>query len=203
MRRATATSAARRIVARDAAQALGETDLAPAEPVTVVLSERGWVRAAKGHEIEPESLSYRSGDVYRAMARGRSNQLAVFLDSTGRVYCIPAHTLASARGQGEPLAGRINPPDGATFAGVMMGPADRHYVVATDAGYGFVVRLEDLWSRNRAGKACVSVGEGAKVLVPRPLPDPSAGQMAAVSRAGRLHVHPISRTSRASPRDEA
>ena len=179
------------IVERDAAQALGEADLAPAEAVTVVLSERGWVRAAKGHEIEPETLSYRAGDVYRAMARGRSNQLAVFLDSTGRVYCIPAHTLASARGQGEPLAGRINPPDGATFAGVMMGPADQRYVVATDAGYGFVVRLEELWSRNRAGKASMAVGEGAKVLVPLPLPEPATGQVAAVSRAGRLHVHPL------------
>ena len=179
------------LVERDAAQALGEADLTPAEPVTVVLSERGWVRAAKGHEIEPEALSYRPGDAYRAMARGRSNQLAVFLDSTGRVYCIPPHTLVSARGQGEPLAGRINPPDGATFAGVMIGSADQLYVVATDAGYGFVVRLEDLWSRNRAGKTCISVGQGARVLVPRPVSNPPSGQLAAVSGTGRLHVHPI------------
>ena len=179
------------LVERDAAQALGETDLAPAEPVTVVLSQRGWVRAAKGHEIEPEALGYRSGDGYRAMARGRSNQLAVFLDSTGRVYCVPAHTLASARGQGEPLAGRINPPDGATFEGVMIGPADQRYVIATDAGYGFVVRLEDLWSRNRAGKACVSLTPGAKLLVPRPVRDPDDAQLAAVSRAGKLLVHPL------------
>ena len=180
------------LVERDAAQALGETDLTPAEPVTVVLSQRGWVRAAKGHEIEPEALGYRAGDAYRAMARGRSNQLAVFLDSTGRVYCIPAHTLASARGQGEPLAGRINPPDGATFEGVMIGPADQRYVIVTDAGYGFVVRLEDLWSRNRAGKACVSLTQGAKLLVPRPVHDPEVAQLAAVSRAGKLLVHPLS-----------
>ena len=179
------------LVERDAAQALGETDLAPAEPITVVLSERGWVRAAKGHDIEPRGLSYRSGDGYRAMARGRSNQLAVFLDSTGRVYCIPSHTLASARSQGEPLAGRINPPDGATFEGVMIGPAERHYVLATDVGYGFVVRLEDLWSRNRAGKACVSIGQGARLLVPRPVDDPEFAQVAAVSSAGRLLVHPL------------
>ena len=179
------------LVERDAAQALGETDLAPAEPITVVLSERGWVRAAKGHDIEPRGLSYRSGDGYRAMARGRSNQLAVFLDSTGRVYCIPSHTLASARSQGEPLAGRINPPDGATFEGVMIGPAERHYVLATDVGYGFVVRLEDLWSRNRAGKACVSIGQGARLLVPRPVDDPELAQVAAVSSAGRLLVHPL------------
>ena len=179
------------LVERDAAQALGETDLAPAEPITVVLSERGWVRAAKGHEIEPRSLNYRSGDAYRAMARGRSNQLAVFLDSTGRVYCVPSHTLASARSQGEPLAGRINPPDGATFEGVMIGQADQLYVVATDAGYGFIVRLEELWSRNRAGKACVSLGQGARLLVPRPVHDPEVAQLAAVSSAGKLLVHPF------------
>ena len=179
------------LVERDTARALGEADLAPAEPITVVLSERGWVRAAKGHEIEPRSLSYRAGDAYRAMARGRSNHLAVFLDSTGRVYCVPSHTLASARGQGEPLAGRINPPDGATFEGVMIGPADQLYVVATDAGYGFIVRLEDLWSRNRGGKACVSLTQGAKLLVPRPVDDPDTARIAAVSSAGKLLVHPL------------
>ena len=184
------------LVERDAAQALGETDLTPSEPITVVLSERGWVRAAKGHEIEPRSLSYRPGDGYRAMARGRSNQLAVFLDSTGRVYCVPSHTLASARSQGEPLAGRINPPDGATFEGVMIGAADQLYVIATDAGYGFVVRLEDLWSRNRAGKACVALTQGAKLLVPRPVSDREVEQLAAVSRSGKLLVHPLSELPR-------
>ena len=184
------------LVERDAAQALGETDLAPVEPITVVLSQRGWVRAAKGHEIEPRSLSYRAGDTYRAMARGRSNHLGVFLDSTGRVYCVPAHTLASARGQGEPLTGRINPPDGATFEGVMIGPADQLYVVATDAGHGFIVRLEDLWSRNRGGKACVSLTQGAKLLVPRPVDDPDTAQIAAVSSAGKLLVHPLAELPR-------
>ena len=184
------------LVERDAAQALGETDLTPSEPITVVLSEKGWVRAAKGHEIEPRGLSYRSGDGYRAMARGRSNQLAVFLDSTGRVYCVPSHTLASARSQGEPLAGRINPPDGATFEGVMIGAADQLYVIATDSGYGFVVRLEELWSRNRAGKACVALTQGAKLLVPRPVSDPDVEQLAAVSRSGKLLVHPLSELPR-------
>ena len=184
------------LVERDAAQALGEADLAPPEPITVVLSERGWVRAAKGHDIEPRSLGYRTGDAYRAMARGRSNQPAVFLDSTGRVYCVPSHTLASARGQGEPLAGRINPPDGATFEGVMIGEADQLYVIATDAGYGFVVRLEDLWSRNRAGKACVSLTGEAKPLVPRPVSDPDGAWLAAVSSSGRLLVHPLAELPR-------
>ena len=125
------------------------------------------------------------------MARGRSNQLAVFLDSTGRAYCIPSHTLASARSQGEPLSGRLNPSDGATFEAVMIGPADRHYVLATDAGYGFIVRLEDLWSRNRAGKACISLDEGRRCWFPARPPIPPAGQLAAVSSAGRLLVHPL------------
>ena len=179
------------LVERDAAQALGDTDLTPAEPITVVLSERGWVRAAKGHEIDPMSLSYRPGDAYRAMARGRSNELAVFLDSTGRVYCVASHTLASARGQGEPLAGRINPPDGATFKGVMIGSAEQRYVVATDAGYGFIVRLEDLWSRNRAGKACVSVALSTNLVVPRPVHDSGEVLVAAVSSAGKLLAFPL------------
>ena len=184
------------LVERDTAQALGEADLTPTEPVTVVLSQRGWVRAAKGHEIDPCNLSYRSGDDYRAMARGHSNQLAVFLDSTGRAYCVPSHTLASARGQGEPLSGRINPPDGATFEGVMIGPADQLYVIATDAGYGFIARLEDLWSRTRAGKACISLGPSARVLTPRLVPDPSTGRLAAVSSAGRLLVHALAELPR-------
>ena len=154
------------------------------------------MRAAKGHEIDPRNLSYRPGDGYRAMARGRSNQLAVFLDSTGRAYCIPSHTLSSARGQGEPLAGRINPPDGATFEGVMIGAADQLYVLATDAGYGFVARLEDLWSRNRAGKACISVGREANLLVPRPAADPATERLAAVSSEGRLLVHPLAELPR-------
>ena len=143
-----------------------ETELVTAEPVSVVLSARGWARAAKGHDIDPRALSYKTGDEFRASARGRSNQQAVFLDSTGRTYCVQAHMLPSARGQGEPLSGRIDPPDGATFAGVMIGdPADR-WVLASEAGYGFVAKLEELYSRNRAGKAVLNVPEGSGVLIP-------------------------------------
>ncbi len=109
------------IKARDPAIAIRETALVPTEPVSVVLSERGWVRSARGHDIDASKLSYKSGDAFRAIARGRSNQLAVFIDSTGRAYALPAHTLPSARGQGEPLSGRLKPPEGATFEGVMMG----------------------------------------------------------------------------------
>ncbi|MDE2088677.1 MAG: DNA topoisomerase IV subunit A, partial [Gammaproteobacteria bacterium] len=112
------------IVERRPAQALDETALIPSEPVTVVLSSMGWVRAAKGHDIDPAALSYRAGDGFRAVARGRSNQLTVFLDSSGRAYALPAHSLPSARGQGEPLTGRLNPSGGAEFMGVMMGDDD-------------------------------------------------------------------------------
>ena len=133
-----------RIVERAAAQAIEETELLANEPVTVVLSTGGWVRAAKGHDIDPRALSYKSGDAFQAAARGRSTQLAVFIDSTGRAYSLPAHTLPSARGQGEPLSGRLDPPDGARFAGVLIGEPEDLWLLATDAGYGFTVRLKEL-----------------------------------------------------------
>ena len=143
------------IVEREAAQALAETELVTSEPVTVVLSASGWVRAAKGHDIDPVSLSYKSGDSYLSSAPGKSTQTAVFLDSTGRAYCLAAHSLPSARGQGEPLTGRLNLPAGASFRGLLLGEPEMRWLVASDAGYGFFVRLSDLHSRNRAGKACL------------------------------------------------
>ncbi|MBD3618237.1 MAG: DNA topoisomerase IV subunit A [Chromatiales bacterium] len=154
------------IVAREAAQALDESALVPTEPVTVVISQKGWVRAGKGHELDPVSLSYKAGDGFQHAARGRSNQLAVFIDSTGRTYSLPAHTLPSARSQGEPLSGRLNPPDGATFIGVVMGQPEDLFLLATDFGYGFVCKLEDMVTRNKAGKATLSVPKGARVLPP-------------------------------------
>ncbi|MBF2760141.1 MAG: DNA topoisomerase IV subunit A [Ectothiorhodospiraceae bacterium AqS1] len=174
------------IVERESAQAFGEMDLTPVEPVSVILSQAGWVRAAKGHEIDPLSLNYKSGDGYRAMARGRSNQLAVFLDSSGRAYCVPSHTIASARGQGEPLAARLNPPAGVSFEGVLMGEADALYVIASDAGYGFIVRLDALWSRTRAGKAYLSLPKGAKLLPPAALTDPATERLAMLGSGGNL-----------------
>jgi topoisomerase-4 subunit A len=180
-----------KIVERAAAQAIDETELVTAEPVTVVLSARGWVRAAKGHEIDPRSLGYKTGDEFQAAARGKSTQQAVFLDSTGRTYSVLAHTLPSARGQGDPLSGRIDPPDGATFAGVMMGdPADR-WVIASDAGYGFVVKLEELYVRNRSGKAVLNVPEGAQVMVPVPVSSDDA-LICSVSTEGKMLVFPVS-----------
>jgi len=174
------------VVEREAAQALDETELVSSEPVTIVLSKRGFARAAKGHEIDPQALSYKSGDGFLAAAQGRSNQLAMFIDSTGRVYSVMAHTLPSARGQGEPLSGRFKPPDGAAFCGAMIGGADDRYVLASDAGYGFVAKLGDLVSRNKAGKAVLRVPAGGRAAVPAAIPAGRECLVAAVSSIGRL-----------------
>jgi topoisomerase-4 subunit A len=175
-----------RIVERAAAQAIEETELLANEPVTVVLSTGGFVRSAKGHDIDPRTLSYKSGDAFQAAARGRSTQLAVFIDSTGRVYSLPAHALPSARGQGEPLSGRLDPPDGARFAGVLIGEPEDLWLLATDAGYGFTVRLKEMHSRNRAGKALLKVGDAALVLPPAPVPL-SEGQGLAAARVALVN----------------
>jgi topoisomerase-4 subunit A len=167
-----------RIVERAAAQAIEESELLANEPVTVALSTGGWVRSAKGHDIDPRTLSYKTGDAFQAAARGRSTQLAVFIDSTGRAYSLPAHTLPSARGQGEPLSGRLDPPDGARFAGVLLGDPEDLWLIVTDAGYGFSVRLKELYSRNRAGKAVLKLTTGALVLPPVAIPLAAAGALA-------------------------
>ena len=180
-----------RIVERAAAQALDESALLPTEPVTIVLSERGWVRAAKGHDIDPLALSYRSGDAFLAAAQGRSNQAAMFLDSTGRVYSLPAHGLPSARGQGEPLSGRLNPPDGATFAGTLIGAAEDRWLLAASDGYGFIAPLAELASRNRSGKHVLKAGAKARVLRPCPVPAGGDGVVAAVSDTGKLLCFPV------------
>ncbi len=177
-----------RLVERAPAQAMNETALVPSEPVTVVLSEKGWVRSAKGHEIDPTTLSYKAGDAYKASAFGRSNQQVVFLDSTGRAYTLAAHSLPSARGQGEPLTGRFNPPDGAYFVAVLAGDPDRLYLLASDAGYGFIARLGDLVSRTKAGKSVLSVPKNAKVLPPTAVTDPDTDQIAAVNAQGQMLV---------------
>lgn len=179
------------IVERAAAQAISATDLISVEPVTIILSEKGWVRSAKGHEVDPASLSYKSGDGYLDAAKGKSNQLAVFIDSTGRTYAVPSHNLPSARGQGEPLTGRLTPPSGATFRGVMAGDPEQLFLLATDFGYGFVVKLEDLITRNKKGKAVLKVPEGAKVLPPVAVADMETHWVAIVSNEGKLLIHHI------------
>ncbi|AOU97599.1 DNA topoisomerase IV subunit A [Acidihalobacter yilgarnensis] len=176
------------IVARAAAQAMSEASLVPSEPVTVVLSSMGWVRAAKGHEVDAAGLTYKAGDVFLAAAAGRSNQNALFIDSTGRCYALPAHTLPSARGQGEPLTGRLSPPADARFVGLLLGAEDDSVLLATDWGYGFVARLGDLMSRNKSGKVVLSVPAGAAVLPPCPIPAGSGLQLAIASDAGHLLV---------------
>jgi len=177
---------------RAEAKAFSELELMSADPVTVVMSQKGWIRAAKGHDIDPSSLSYKSGDGYKMSVRGRSNQPTVILDSTGRAYTVPSHNLPSARGQGEPLTGRINPPSGATFEGLMMGPDQQLFLLASDAGYGFVARLGDLQTKNKAGKAALNLPRGSAVLQPAPITEEEGAWVAAVSNEGRLLVFHLS-----------
>jgi topoisomerase-4 subunit A len=179
------------LVVRDEAKAFSELELMSADPITVVMSEKGWIRAAKGHDIEPTSLSYKSGDGFKMAVRGRSNQPAVILDSTGRAYTVSSHNLPSARGQGEPVTGRINPPSGATFEGMMMGEQERLYLLVSDAGYGFVAKLGDLQSKNRAGKAAISLPKGGQVLQPAVINAVEGSWVAVVSNEGRLLVFPL------------
>ncbi|MCB1690960.1 MAG: DNA topoisomerase IV subunit A [Halioglobus sp.] len=179
------------LVARDEAKAFSELELVSADPITVVMSEKGWIRAAKGHDIDPTSLSYKSGDSYKMCAFGRSNQPVVILDSTGRAYSVPSHNLPSARGQGEPVTGRINPPSGASFGGLMMGSDDALYLLASDAGYGFVAKLGDLQTKNRAGKAVISLPKGGQVLQPAAISAVEDTLVAAVSSEGRLLIFPL------------
>jgi len=174
------------IVEREAAKALDATALIPSEPVTVILSERGWVRAGKGHDLDPTALQYRSGDSFLHAAKGRSNQLAVFIDSTGRTYSLPAHELPSAKSHGEPLTSSFAPPGGATFIGVMMGEPDDLWLLTTDDGYGFVARLEEMMTRLKAGKSVVNVGKGATVLRPQRVGSYETDRIAAASTEGKL-----------------
>ncbi len=179
------------IVARAEARALTENELLPSEPVTVVISEKGWARCAKGHDIDATGLSYKAGDGFKAAAPGRSNQYAVFIDSTGRSYSLAAHSLPSARGQGEPLTGRLTPPPGASFECVLLPEDDALYVIASDAGYGFVVKGEDLQAKNKAGKALLSLPAGARVIAPRSLDSRDEDWLAAVTTEGRLLIFPV------------
>jgi topoisomerase-4 subunit A len=176
------------IVEREAAKAMDATALIPSEPVTVVLSERGWIRAGKGHDLDATALQYKSGDAFLHAARGRSNQLAVFLDSSGRSYSLPAHELPSAKGHGEPLSSSLTPPPGATFVGVMMGDPDDLWLLTTDDGYGFVCRLEEMMTRLKAGKSVVNAGKGAAVLRPQRVTSFEGDRVAAATSSGKLLV---------------
>ncbi|GAB5415795.1 MAG: DNA topoisomerase IV subunit A [Congregibacter sp.] len=178
------------LASREEAKAFSELELMTADPITVVLSEKGWIRAAKGHDIDATSLSYKSGDAFKLAAPGRSNQSAIILDSTGRAYTVPTHNLPSARGQGEPLTGRINPPSGASFDGLLIGDANQRCLLASDAGYGFVTSLGELQTKNRAGKAALTLPAGARVVPPVLVTEESAW-VAATSNEGRLLLFPL------------
>src|SRR5580698_1667007 len=158
-----------KLVEREAAQAISEVNLLSSEPTTVVLSRLGWVRAAKGHDIDARGLTYKGGDEFQAAAKGRNLQQAVFIDSTGRVYSLDAHQLPAARGYGEPLSGTVDPPAGATFAAVLIGEPEDLWLLASDAGYGFAVKLKEMYARNKKGKSILKVPENSKVLPAQPL----------------------------------
>ena len=178
------------LVEREEAKMISESDMTPAEPVTVILSEMGWVRCAKGHDIDPKSLSYKAGDNYRAHACGKSNQAVVFIDSTGRSYALDPLSLPSARSQGEPLTGKLNLPAGATIEYVVMASEQQELLMASDAGYGFICKFEDLIARNKAGKALISLPENAKVLKPETLSE-SASLLVSLTSAGRMLIFPV------------
>jgi len=175
----------------DEARALSQQELVSSEPLTVILSERGWARSGKGHELDPEALQYKSGDRFLMAARGRSNQQAVFLDSTGRSYSLPAHTLPSARGQGEPLSGRLSPPSGASFEGVLLADEPQQVLLGSDAGYGFVTSVADLLSKNKAGKAVLKLPRNARVMPPVLVSDLSRALLVAVTNEARLLCFPV------------
>lgn len=182
------------LVARQEAKAYQEKDLISTEPITVILSAKGWVRAAKGQDLAVEELAFRAGDSYLADVPARTNQDIVFLDSTGRAYTAAAHTLPSARGQGEPLTGRFNPPAGAYFTGLAAGDKEARFVVASDAGYGFITCLKDMVTKNKAGKSLIKVPKGGLAIQPAPVPVVEAVQqyIAAFSNEGHLLVFPVS-----------
>ncbi|WP_434747326.1 DNA topoisomerase IV subunit A [Pantoea sp. Lu_F5_004] len=175
---------------REEAKALSETELVPSEPVTIVLSQMGWVRSAKGHDIDPAGLNYKAGDSYLAAARGKSNQPVAFIDSTGRSYTLDPTSLPSARGQGEPLTGKLTPPPGAVVEQVLMEPDDQRLLMASDAGYGFICTFSDLVSRNRAGKALLTLPENARVMTPMAVHHED-DMLLAITQAGRMLMFPV------------
>lgn len=176
------------IIVRQESQALKEEDILPNEPITVVLSKNGWVRAAKGHDVNGTELGYKAGDEFKAQAIARSNQQIIFFDSEGKVYSLPGHSLPSARGQGEPLTGKLNPAEGVVFETVVGGEAEQFVLLASDAGYGFVAKIGELYVKNRNGKACVKLPEGSRILSPRIVPSQEELLVVCVTSAGRLLI---------------
>ena len=179
------------IVERSEAKALSEKELVPAESVTVVLSEKGWARCAKGHDIDAEGLSYKAGDGFLSSAEGKSNQPAVFMDTSGRTFACDAHGLPSARSQGEPLTGRFAIVGGESFEHVIMAADDDKFLLGSDAGYGFVGTFKDMISKNKAGKAYLSLPSGAKVMKPQPVTNLEKDWCLTISNEGRMLLFPL------------
>ncbi|HUS23445.1 MAG TPA: DNA topoisomerase IV subunit A [Candidatus Binatia bacterium] len=180
------------IVARPAAQALEVTEIVPAEPVTVVLSKAGWIRAAKGHDVDPLALEYKAGDEFLVAARGKNNQILVLLDSQGRAYQLAANELPSARGHGEPVTSRLDLGDGAKVASLMLGDAEERYVVGSESGYGFVAKLGDLTTDRKAGKTFISVPDPSRAFNGGRVADPKHDRLAVITHEGRLLVFALS-----------
>ena len=179
------------LVTRAQARAMDEAEVLPSEIVTVVLSKQGWIRAAKGHDIDFKNLSYKSGDDFCAAAVGRSNQMAVLIDSCGRSYAIAAHGLPSARGQGEPVTGKVNPPVNAKFITVLMGDDVKQYLIAADNGYGFICKIEDLITRNKNGKLILNLSKGAQPLIPQVISDVSNDLIVTITTQGKMLIFPV------------
>jgi topoisomerase IV subunit A len=179
------------IIIRQEAQALREEDILPNEPITVVLSKNGWIRAAKGHDINGKDLAYKAGDEFKAQACARSNQQVVFFDSEGKVYNLPGHVLPSARGQGEPLTGKLNPAEGQVFEAIIGGDPAQKVVLACDAGYGFIATLSELYVKNRNGKACIKLLKNSRILPPRIIPEGEMLFVACATNVGRLLLFPL------------
>ncbi|WGW00798.1 DNA topoisomerase IV subunit A [Vibrio sp. YMD68] len=179
------------LIERAEAKALTERDLVPSEPITVVLSEKGWIRHAKGHEVDAETLNYKSGDNYLAHARGKSNQQAVFFASDGRSYSLESHSLPSARSQGEPITGRLNISVGSSMRQVIMGEDDQLWLVGSDAGYGFVCKGSDLLSKNKSGKALVNLPQNSEVLPPHTVGNLDSDEILSITNQGRMLLFPI------------
>jgi len=179
------------IVERREAQAIKEVELTAVEPVTVVLSAGGWVRAAKGHEVDPSHLNYKAGDEFLSAARGKTIHPAIFFDTRGRSYSLPAHTLASARGQGEPLTGKLTPSNGARFLSVVMGLPDQKVLLASDAGYGFITDIANMITKNTKGKAMLTVPRDSEPLPPIYLNNYESDYLAAITTAGHMLVIPV------------
>ncbi|EKK5377505.1 DNA topoisomerase IV subunit A [Morganella morganii] len=176
---------------REEAKAMSEHDILPSEPVTVVLSQMGWVRSAKGHDIDPAGMNYKAGDSFLGAARGKSNQPVVFLDSTGRSYSLDPLELPGARGQGEPLTGKLTPPPGAVFEQVLMNDENQKYLMASDAGYGFICTFSDLVAKNKAGKLLITLPDNAKAMTPIEVNDEENDLLLAVSQEGRMLLFPV------------